>query len=109
MNVAVRTINTRMIQLPMIRLSFSSQPRALLFSLLIAIFVSAFGLIYVKDINRRLTGQLQALQNDAQNTKGQYSQLLLEKSTWASSLHVEEIATQQLRMITPPPKSVVII
>jgi cell division protein FtsL len=109
MNVAVRTMNSRLFQFPEIRLSFSTQPRLLTIGLLFAIFISAFGLIYVKDVNRRLTGSLQSMQNDDQFARSQYSQLLLEKGTWTSSLHIEEIAVRQLHMISPPPKSVTII
>lgn len=109
MNVAVRTLNTKIFRFPMMDLTIPSRLRILIIGLLIAILMSSFGLIYIKDMNRRLTGQLQYMQNDYESARAQYSQLLLEKSTWASSVHVEQVASQQLRMITPPPKSVVII
>lgn len=63
--------------------------------LLIVLLLSAFGTIYIKDMNRRLMGTLQEKQAASVQLHNQYSQLLLEKSTWDNQARVQRLATQQ--------------
>ena len=73
----------------------------LLTILMVSFLFSAFGIIYVKDVNRRLMGNLQTLQVTSTTLHNSWSQLLLEKSTWDNQARIQAIAEHQLGMITP--------
>lgn len=69
--------------------------------LTVLLLFSAFGTIYVKDVNRRLMGDLQTLQVTGATLHNEWSQLLLEKSTWDNQARIQSIAIHQLGMTTP--------
>jgi cell division protein FtsL len=52
---------------------------------------------------------VQTEQHIQQQKNTEYSQLLLEQSTWSSSARIEQIATTQLQMERPAVKNVVLI
>lgn len=67
-----------------------------LLSILLGILLSsAFGTIYIKDMNRRLMGQLQQNQSDAVMLHNQYTQLLLEQSSLDNQARIQSIATNE--------------
>ncbi len=74
-----------------------------------SIVISAFSLIYVKDLNRRLFIQSQTLQQDQQRMVNQWGKLLLEQSTWSAQSRVQTISEQNLNMLTPSAKDVVML
>lgn len=74
-----------------------------------SIVISAFALIYVKDLNRRLFIQSQTLQQDHQRMVNQWGKLLLEQSTWSAQSRVQSISEQSLGMVTPLAKDVVML
>jgi cell division protein FtsL len=82
----------------------------LLMVLLVSLnIVSAFFLVYAKDVSRRAFIQYQSLQTEHQVQMNRWSKLLLEQSTWSAQSRVARIATEHLGMVTPNPKDVVII
>jgi len=108
MNVAVKTFN----QTTTIPFSWSwSLPSKIylpVICLMFAVLCSAFGVVYVKDINRRLSGDLQTLQNSYTTLHTQWSQALLENSTWSSDARIERIAKEQLGMMLPKTKTIIL-
>jgi cell division protein FtsL len=69
--------------------------------------VTALFLIYVKDLNRHLYSDLEALQQLQEELKIQNDQLLLEQNTWAAQSRVQEIAQAQ-EMVLPSQSSTII-
>jgi cell division protein FtsL len=75
----------------------------------LAVFVSGLMVVYSRDLNRRLYIDVQNEQHTQQKQNTQYSQLLLEQSTWSNQSRIEQIATNQLQMQIPAVKSIVLI
>ena len=105
MNVAVRTLNQSVVLPRFFVWPLFSKIHLLIVSLIFVIVISAFGVVFVKDTNRRLIGELQTLQNSRNNLYTKWSQLLLEESTWASQSRIAYIAQQQLAMTIPADQS----
>ena len=108
MNVAVRTLQTSPLSRAISwQLPFSENVIAIV--LLVAVLVSALGLIYVKDSNRRLMGQLQTIQMTREQLHISWSQLLLEEGAWTAQTRIQQIATRQFGMVMPGDKSIVVV
>ncbi len=82
---------------------------AILALLTLSILASAFGLIYLKDYNRRLFIHFQKLQNTAQQYQVTKGKLLLEQSTWSTQARVQKIAQQRLGMVAPKSNTNIIV
>lgn len=82
---------------------------ALVFGLALAVLLSAFSLVYVKDMNRRLMNRSQSLQSHYVELHSQWSQLLVARGNLASQSRVAEIAAQKLHMVMPKPSKIVMI
>lgn len=78
-------------------------------SLTMAVILSAFALIYVKDLNRRLFIQYQNLQQAQAQEMSRFSKLLLEQSTWSTQARVQRIAQQDLGMQLPTTANTVLV
>lgn len=109
MNVAVKTLNHS----PAIS---QHEPLVIIGGRLLAvmilgliILVSAFSVVFVKDANRQMMSQLQALENTQENLHNEWSQLVLEESTWASQARVGQMAAHDLNMMIPKTKSTLIL
>ena len=87
---------------------FSRQQLIILF-LVGGLLFSAFSTIYVRDVHRRLMGDLQTLQNERAQMHNRWSQLLLEQSAWTSQARIVQLAKQQYDMVMPKPYSIVIL
>ena len=81
----------------------------LLFAFIIMILISAFAVVYVKDLNRRLFIEYQELQQTHQQIEIDWGKLLLERSTWSTQSRIQRIASEQLQMIAPKPREIVMI
>ena len=81
----------------------------LLGALVVAVLVSALGVIYAKHEGRRQFVQLQALEKVRDQMNVEWGQLQLEQGTWATHSRVERVARKRLGMEMPAPESVVII
>jgi cell division protein FtsL len=101
MNVAVKTLNQITVLPRLFAWTLVFKEHAIITLLTLTLLFSAFGIICVKDVNRRLVGDLQIQQTTNDNLRNRWSQLLLEESAWSSQTRVEQIARQQLGMIVP--------
>ncbi|CAM4415652.1 MAG: Cell division protein FtsL [Legionellaceae bacterium] len=101
MNAAARAMVQNTIKINDIhRFSFSTY-NILMGSLLLAVLVTAFTLVSVKDLNRRLFSDLQSLQQTRDSLQIEWSQLLLEQNTWSSQARIQEISQSNMDMIIP--------
>lgn len=75
--------------------------------LLMAVFITAFAVVYVKDLHRRMFIQYQNLQDQQNQLYVDWGKLLLEQSTWSTQARVQKIAAERLNMEAPQPKEVV--
>jgi cell division protein FtsL len=73
------------------------------------ILISALGVVYVKDLNRRLFITQYKLQAQSEQLQSDSNQLLLEQSAWAAQARVQRVAQLQLQMQIPPSDDVVVI
>jgi len=74
-----------------------------------AVLLSAFGVVYTKDLNRRLFIQYQTLQQAKANAVSRFSKLLLEQSTWSTQARVQRIAKDDLNMQLPTSADTVLV
>ena len=70
---------------------------------------SAFSVIYLKDLSRRMFIQYQTLQQDQSQSEIDRSKLLLEEGAWATQSRIQDLATTRLDMQTPTMKQIVMI
>jgi cell division protein FtsL len=70
---------------------------------------SALGVIYAKDLNRRLFITHHKLQVQSEQLQSDSNKLLLEQSAWAAQARVQKVAQQQLQMLIPHSIDVVVI
>ena len=73
------------------------------------LLASAFSVIYLKDLSRRLFIHYQQLQQVQQQAENDWSKLLLEEGAWSTQQRVQNIATEQLGMMLPVEKQIMMI
>ncbi len=78
-------------------LTVSSQMLGLIL-LVITVLASAVAVVYVKNLDRQLYGDLQTLKQARDSLHVEYGQLLLEQNTLAAPARIQAIAQQQLGM-----------
>lgn len=87
-----------------------SVPNKRMLSLLVmAIFVTAFAVVYAKDMHRRLFIDSQNLAATHQELLVQQGRLLLEQSTLGANSRVQRIASQDLHMVFPSSNQIVVV
>jgi cell division protein FtsL len=106
MNIAINKISTY--SLPRIKIPsiLLTKQFVSVFILLLAIFTSAIGVIYVQAKNRNLFGELQSLQKNRDGLNVEWGQLILEQNTWSAQARVGEIAQEELKMVVPTQKDI---
>lgn len=77
--------------------------------LIVLLLTSAFSVIYLKDLSRRLFIRYQHLQQVQQQHEIEWSKLLLEEGAWSSQARVQYVASTQLHMMTPQMKDIVMV
>ena len=77
--------------------------------LIIAVLVSAITVVYMRDLNRRLFIDLASAQAHENYLQTEWTQLLLEQSTWSTQLRVQQVAQQQLAMEMPHPRAIIMV
>lgn len=77
--------------------------------MLSAIIITSINLAYVGFRERQLLTTLQELEQEEKTLQAQWSQLLLEQSTWSSFNRIESTAKDQLNMIKPSQENMEII
>lgn len=90
-------------------MSISIKKIALPVLLALAALFTAFGVIYSKDLHRRLFIHQQMLLKQADNSKVEWSKLLLEQSALAAEPRIQQIATKKLGMLVPNARSIVLV
>ncbi len=88
--------------------SISKRGTIILFLILI-LLATAFGVIYMKDLNRRLFIQLQTLERQKAQDVVQWGKLLLEQSTLSTQSRIQQIAQRQLEMDVPSEGSIIMV
>lgn len=77
--------------------------------LLVAVLVSAIGVVWVRHEARTLFVQLTQLQNTRDSLNVEYGRLELEQSTWADPERIDRVARGQLGMVHPQPSDIELI
>ena len=110
MNAITRVYNNRMVRLPHLARTHHTHAWSWGTKLLIVLLiVSAFAVVYLKDLNRRLFIQYQEMSRINQQAQVEWGKLLLEQSTWTAQAHVQQIAISHLHMLAPSPKDIVLV
>ena len=58
---------------------------------------------------RQLYSQLQVLGQERDNLDSEYEKLLLEQSAWADYSRIDQVSREQLHMLAPTSKSIVVV
>ncbi len=80
-----------------------------LLMLLFAVIVSAIGVVYARQQNRILFGELTRLTTQQDELNTEFGRLELEQATWAEPNRIEQIARGQLGMVSPGPAETVVV
>jgi cell division protein FtsL len=109
-------MNTAVRALPHHQFASRPQTQKILFKqllqaivLILAVLITAFAVVYVKDLYRRMFIQYQNLQNQQTQIYTDWGKLLLEQTTWSTQSRVQEIAAQRLGMEVPQSNDVVLV
>ncbi|MFW0088943.1 MAG: cell division protein FtsL [Coxiella endosymbiont of Haemaphysalis qinghaiensis] len=108
MNAATRCIVAENFKKRSCMLQITKRGILVVFSL-IALLYSAFSIVYVKDLNRRLFIQYQVLQREKAEEVIQWGKLLLEQSTWSAQFRIQQVAQRRLEMQIPTAKEVILV
>ena len=82
---------------------------AIVMLLLIAVVASAIGVIYARQQNRILFGELTRLTHEQDDLNTEFGRLELEQATWAEPNRIEQVARGQLGMVAPGPADTVVV
>ena len=77
--------------------------------LIVLLVLSAISVVYSTYKSRQLFSALQQEYRKEVKLEEQWGRLLLEQSTWASHVRIEEIAISKLKMRVPGPADIKII
>lgn len=77
--------------------------------LIIAVMMSAIGLVYSKHLSRKLFVELQHLKQQVTDLDTEWGRLQLEQSAWTDHGRIERIARERLLMKQPDADAVVFI
>lgn len=82
---------------------------SLLVVLLLAVLVSAIGVVWTRHESRVLFVELTRLQNQRDELNIEYGRLELEQATWAEPRRIDEEARSKLGMVTPRPQDIQLV
>jgi cell division protein FtsL len=82
---------------------------SLLVLLLLAVLVSAIGVVWTRHESRVLFVELTRLQNQRDELNIEYGRLELEQATWAEPRRIDEEARSKLGMVTPRPQDIQLV
>ena len=77
--------------------------------MIVAVIVSAVGVVYSKHLGRIEFVALQQLEHRRDQLNEEWGRLLLEQSTWANQARVEQQSRLRLQMLVPTAKMTVVI
>jgi cell division protein FtsL len=101
MNAAAKVINQSNLFNGQLADMHMSKSIYMLIILLVAVLISALGVIYSTNSYRSTFSQVQQEEQQAHRLQLQWGQLLLEQSSLATPARVQEFATEQLKMTLP--------
>lgn len=81
-------------------------PELKMLILVFLLLLSALGVVYAKDLNRRLFITYQSLQKQTEQLYSDGNKLLLEQSAWGAQARVQLLAQKQLQMQIPESQDV---
>lgn len=108
MNAITRVYHSSTVRMPVARsqrIAWSWGTKCLV----VLLILSAFAVVYLKDVHRRTFIQYQDMVRANQQAQVDWEKLLLEESTWAAQAHVQQIAAERLHMYTPDAKDIVLM
>ena len=82
---------------------------AALVILLLAVLVSAIGVVWTRHESRVLFVELTRLQNQRDELNIEYGRLELEQATWAEPRRIDQEARSKLGMVTPRPQDIQLV
>lgn len=111
MNTATRALDLDFDSLVVLRKPHLRITRGMILmaALLLSLLASAFLVVYLKDVNRRLFIRYQHELNITQRNEVRWSKLLLEQSTLATQARVQQIAQQRLDMHVPAAENIELV
>ncbi|MGH8090876.1 MAG: cell division protein FtsL [Rudaea sp.] len=77
--------------------------------LLAAVVTSAIGVVYARQQDRILFGELTRLTHEQDDLNTEFGRLELEQATWAEPNRIEQIARGQLGMVNPGATDTVVV
>lgn len=77
--------------------------------LLCAVIVTAIGVVYARQQNRILFGELTRLTHEEDTLNTDFGRLELEQATWAEPNRIEQVARGQLNMTAPDATDTVVV
>jgi len=107
-NTATRVYDRSMTKRGNVSIRFSGHNLGMLV-LVLGLLLSAFGVVYAKDLNRRLFIQYQDLQQAQQQYQVDWSKLLLEQGALSTQSRIQVLAQKQLHMVMPSARNIVLI
>ena len=84
-------------------------PELRILILIFLLLISALGVVYVKDLSRRLFITYHKVQLETEKLQVDGNKLLLEQSAWGAQQRVQVVAQRQLQMQIPPSTDVMMI
>jgi cell division protein FtsL len=115
MNATVKNISHRhllswKLSFPLLKFSEATRKQYwIMIGLIGVVFLSAFSVICVADINRRAVETEQALLNQTEQLHNQWSELLSQESTINSQGMITRLAQDKLNMQMPNAKNITVI
>jgi cell division protein FtsL len=76
---------------------------------LLAVLVSAIGVVWTRHESRVLFVELTRLQNQRDELNVEYGRLELEQATWAEPRRIDQEARSKLGMVTPKPQDIQLV
>lgn len=107
MNAAARALAEGSYAVTHVRTMALSSRNILVSLLMLAVLVTAFLVVSLTDVNRRMFSELQNLQQTNNELSVEWGQLLLEQNTWASQARIQQIAQDNLGMVVPTTQVIV--
>jgi cell division protein FtsL len=92
-----------------LRNTFTNPSSKKVMKLVLALFISALLVVFVKNRYRQAFIQYQQLQTQQSQLHTQWMNILLEESTWGNYSRIEKIATENMGMMVPTAQNIKIL
>jgi len=109
MNAAARLVHQEAISRQLIYVQFLVKRQMGVMFLGLLVLMSALSVIYVTHLTRELHAMYEQNITDHNHMQVERGQLLLERSTWMMQARIQQIAENQLGMVLPDHKNVIIV